>query len=169
MAKVNLEELLGGLQEASQVVLSIQERQHINTISKYFDKDGTPITQKLRIGDRDIEIPLYILADHSSVGLDKLDIEFQARLLPGNTTKPSALKKNLLPIFQRQKQKGNNKYKHQISNISVDGNSPDKEGVAKISIHFKKDNKPEAVSRLVDMLIAKMDDPTHKVIENGDS
>ena len=46
MAKVNLEELLGGLQEASQVVLSIQERQHINTISKYFDKDGTPITQK---------------------------------------------------------------------------------------------------------------------------
>ena len=105
MAKVNLEELLGGLQEASQVVLSIQERQHINTISKYFDKDGTPITQKFRIGDRDIEVPLYILADHSSVGLDKLDIEFQARLLPGNTTKPSALKKNLLPIFQRQKQK----------------------------------------------------------------
>ena len=98
--------------------------------------------------------------------MDKLDIEFQARLLPGNTTKPSALKKNLLPIFQRQKQKGNDKYKHQISNISVDGNSPDKEGVAKISIHFKKDNKPEAVSRLVDMLIAKMDDPTHKVIEN---
>ena len=61
MAKVNLEELLGGLQEASQVVLSIQERQHINTISKYFDKDGTPITQKFRIGDRDIEVPLYIL------------------------------------------------------------------------------------------------------------
>ena len=100
MAKVNLEELLGGLQEASQVVLSIQERQHINTISKYFDKDGTPITQKFRIGDRDIEVPLYILADHSSVGLDKLDIEFQARLLPGNTTNHQHSKRIYYPSFK---------------------------------------------------------------------
>ena len=152
MAKVNLEELLGGLQEAAQVVLSIQERQHINTLSKYFDEDGTPITQTFKIGDSEV---VYILADHSSVGLDELDIQFQARLLPNGET-PSELKKNLLPIFERQKQKGNAKYKHQISNISVDGDSPNKDGVATIKIKFKKDNKPEAVSRLVDALIQQM-------------
>ena len=155
MAKVNLEELLGGLQEAAQVVLSIQERQHINTLSKYFDEDGTPITQTFKIGDSEVVVPLYILADHSSVGLDELDIQFQARLLPNGET-PSELKKNLLPIFERQKQKGNVKYKHQISNISVDGDSPNKDGVATIKIKFKKDNKPEAVSRLVDALIQQM-------------
>jgi hypothetical protein len=155
MAKVNLEELLGGLQEAAQVVLSIQERQHINTLSKYFDEDGTPITQTFKIGDSEVVVPLYILADHSSVGLDELDIQFQARLLPNGET-PSELKKNLLPIFERQKQKGNSKYKHQISNISVDGDSPNKDGVATIKIKFKKDNKPEAVSRLVDALIQQM-------------
>ena len=155
MAKVNLEELLGGLQEAAQVVLSIQERQHINTLSKYFDEYGTPHTQIFKIGDSEVEVPLYILADHSSVGLDELDIQFQARLLPNGET-PSELKKNLLPIFERQKQKGNAKYKHQISNISVDGDSPNKDGVATIKIKFKKDNKPEAVSRLVDALIQQM-------------
>lgn len=155
MAKVNLEELLGGLQEAAQVVLSIQERQHINTLSKYFDEDGTPITQTFKIGDSEVVVPLYVLADHSSVGLDELDIQFQARLLPNGET-PSELKKNLLPIFERQKQKGNSKYKHQISNISVDGDSPNKDGVATIKIKFKKDNKPEAVSRLVDALIQQM-------------
>lgn len=155
MAKVNLEELLGGLQEAAQVVLSIQERQHINTLSKYFDEDGTPITQTFKIGDSEVVVPLYILADHSSVGLDELDIQFQARLLPNGET-PSELKKNLLPIFERQKQKGNSKYKHQISNISVDGDSPNKDGVATIKIKFKKDNKPEAISRLVDALIQQM-------------
>ena len=32
----------------------------------------------------DLKIPLYILADHSSIGLDKLDIEFEARLLFGD-------------------------------------------------------------------------------------
>ena len=99
MAKVNLEELLGGLQEAAQVVLSIQERQHINTLSKYFDEDGTPAVQTFKIGGNDITIPLYILADHSSLGLKELDIEFSARLLPGSDTNPSNLKKNLLPIF----------------------------------------------------------------------
>jgi len=155
MAKVNLEELLGGLQEAAQVVLSIQERQHINTLSKYFDEDGSPVTQTFKIGDSEVVVPLYILADHSSVGLDELDIQFQARLLPDGET-PSELKKNLLPIFERQKQKGNERYKHQISNISVDGDSPNKDGVATIKIKFKKDNKPEAVSRLVDALIQQM-------------
>ena len=155
MAKVNLEELLGGLQEAAQVVLSIQERQHINTLSKYFDEDGTPITQTFKIGDSEVVVPLYILADHSSVGLDELDIQFQARLLPNGET-PSELKKNLLPIFERQKQKGNAEYKHRISNISVDGDSPNKDGVATIKIKFKKDNKPEAISRLVDALIQQM-------------
>lgn len=156
MAKINLEELLGGLSEAAQVVLSIQERQHINTLSKYFDEDGTPHTQTFNIGDSQVVVPLYILADHSSVGLEELDVEFQARLLPGDGTTPSKLKQNVLPIFQRQKQKGNSKYEHQISNISVDGDTPNKDGIATIKIKFKKDNKPEAISRLVDALIQQM-------------
>ena len=45
MAKINLEELLGGLQEAALIVLGIQERQHINTLSKYFTPDGVPFTK----------------------------------------------------------------------------------------------------------------------------
>jgi hypothetical protein len=163
MAKVNLEELLGGLQEAAQVVLSIQERQHINTLSKYFDEDGTPVVQTFKIGGNDITIPLYILADHSSLGLKELDIEFSARLLPGSDTNPSNLKKNLLPIFERMRQKGNRKYKHEVSSISIDGGgtSKDSNGMATITIKFEKDEKPEAVSRLVDMLISKLDNPTH--------
>lgn len=167
MAKVNLEELLGGLQEAAQVVLSIQERQHINTLSKYFEEDGTPITQVFKIGEKDVTIPLYILADHSSVGLDSLEIEFSARLLPDGGGEPSELKKELLPIFNRQRQRGNSKYRHQISNISIDGGGKESgsNGMAKIKIEFKKDDRPEAVSRLIDMLITQLDNPTHTVEE----
>lgn len=88
-------------------------------------------------------------------------LSFSARLLPDGNQTPSDLKKNLLPIFKRQKQKGNDKYEHKISNISIDGDTPNKDGVATISIKFKKDEKPEAVSRLVDMLIQNMDDPNH--------
>ena len=167
MAKVNLEELLGGLQEAAQVVLSIQEQQHINTLTKYFNEDGSPITQVFKIGEKDVVIPLYILADHSSVGLDNLEIEFSARLLPDMGSEPSDLKKSLLPIFNRQKRQGNSRYRHQISNISVDGGGKESgnSGMAKIKIEFKKDDRPEAVSRLIDMLITQLDNPSHTVEE----
>ena len=232
MAKINLEELLGGLQEAALIVLGIQERQHINTISKYFTPEGAPITKTFIIGDKEIAIPLYILADHSSMGLEEMDINFDIRLLASDDRNPSSLKENILPIFKKievetirgaqaalvklgnpyanmlgatgagangvdgqvgpksrealllyQKNKGlpetgevddatckslgvvtASSYIHTVTNISVDSNAPNsdnKAGMANVKVKFKKDEKPEAVSRLVEMLIQKLDDSGH--------
>jgi hypothetical protein len=232
MAKINLEELLGGLQEAALIVLGIQERQHINTIAKYFTPDGDPLTKTFLLGDKTLEIPLYILADHSSMGLEELDINFDIRLLASDDRTPSSLKENVLPIFKKiedqtirgvqealvklgdpyktmlgktgAKKNGvdgvigpkarealmlyqlkhkipqtgeaddatckllgvatASDYTHTVTNISVDSNSPNsdnKAGMATVKVKFKKDEKPEAVSRLVEMLIQKLDDVSH--------
>ena len=56
MAKLNLEELLGGLQEAAMITQSIAEKQHINNLSKYFDPDGNPITVTFNIPSPDGKI-----------------------------------------------------------------------------------------------------------------
>ena len=232
MAKINLEELLGGLQEAALIVLGIQERQHINTIAKYFTPDGEPLTKTFLLGDKTLEIPLYILADHSSMGLEELDINFDIRLLASDDRTPSSLKENVLPIFKKIEDQtirgvqealvklgdpyktmlgktGAEKngvdgvigpkakealmlyqlkhkipqtgeaddatckllgvatasdYTHTVTNISVDSNSPNSDnraGMATVKVKFKKDEKPEAVSRLVEMLIQKLDDVSH--------
>jgi len=232
MAKINLEELLGGLQEAALIVLGIQERQHINTLSKYFTPEGEPLTKKFVIGEKEINIPLYILADHSSMGLEEMDINFDIRLLASDDRTPSSLKENILPIFKKIEDQtirgvqsalvklgepyasmlgnsGSNKdgvdgvigpkckaalikyqnskkleetgeiddatckslgvttaseYTHTVTNISVDSNatnSDNKAGMATVKVKFKKDEKPEAVSRLVEMLIQKLDDTSH--------
>lgn len=231
MGKINLEELLGGLQEAALIVLGIQEKQHIDTISKYFTPDGIPYTKTFIIGDKEINIPLYILADHSSMGLEEMDINFDIRLLASDDRTPSSLKENILPIFKKIENQtikgvqaaliklgepyttmlgnsGPNKdgvdgilgpkckaaltkyqkdkklpqtgevddetckslgvataseYTHTVTNISVDNNlaSTDKAGMANVKVRFKKDEKPEAVSRLVEMLIQKLDDSGH--------
>jgi hypothetical protein len=42
MARLNIEELVGGLLEAAMVAQGISERQHINAIRNYFNEDGTP-------------------------------------------------------------------------------------------------------------------------------
>lgn len=155
MARLNIEELVGGLLEAAMVAQGISERQHINALRNYFNEDGTPKTTSLKIGEKILSVPLYILADHSSIGLDELDIEFEARLIFGDSQKNvSDIKKSLLGIF---KKKG---YQHNIKGIEVDsGKNADTSGMAKIKVKFKADEKPEAVSRLVDAYIQKMDHP----------
>lgn len=155
MARLNIEELVGGLLEAAMVAQGISERQHINSLRNYFNEDGTPKLQTFKIGDKDLDVPLYILADHSSIGLDELDIEFEARLIFGeDESNVSDLKKSLLGLF---KKKG---YEHNIKGIEVDsGKNTDRSGMAKIKVKFKADEKPEAVSRLVDSYIQNLSDP----------
>lgn len=152
MSRLNIEELVGGLLEAAMVSQGISERQHINALRNYFNEDGTPKLQTFVIGDKTLDVPLYILADHSSIGLDELDIEFEARLIFGdNKGEVSDLKKSLLGLF---KKKG---YQHNIKGIEVDsGKNTDRSGMAKIKVKFKSDEKPEAVSRLVDAYIQRM-------------
>jgi hypothetical protein len=155
MARLNIEELVGGLLEAAMVAQGISERQHINALRNYFNEDGTPKTHKFYIGEKELIVPIYILADHSSIGLDELDIEFEARLIFGdNETDVSDLKKSLLGLFKKQG------YEHNIKGIEVDsGKNTDRSGMAKIKVRFKADDKPEAVSRLVDAYIQNMAEP----------
>ncbi len=161
MANINIEEILGGLQEAAMVVKNIAERQHIDNLSKYFDEDGSPFIQKFKVGSSEVDVPLFIFADHSSIGLDRLEIEFEARIVPQTTaqSEPSNIKKSLLGIFNKNWDR-----KHNIGNLTIDANGPntgDKSGMGKIKIVFKKDDKPEAVSRMVDQYIATLGDSKH--------
>ena len=163
MARLNIEELVGGLLEAAMVSQGISERQHINALRNYFNEDGTPRTISFLIGDKNLVVPLYILADHSSMGLDELDIEFEARLIFGDDeTEVSDLKKSLLGLFKKQG------YEHNIRGIEVDsGKNNDTSGMAKIKVKFKSDQKPEAVSRLIDAYIQNMDNPGHTSSTNN--
>jgi hypothetical protein len=162
MARLNIEELVGGLLEAAMVAGRIAEKQHINNLSNYFNDDGTPKTQKFVIGEKEVYVPLYILADHSSIGVDELDIEFDARLVIGDN-EPSDLKRSILGFFKNKE----DSHEHNIKGIEVDsGKNPDGSGLAKIKVKFKSDEKPEMVSRLVDSFIQGLDkepEPTKPV------
>lgn len=153
MARLNIDELIGGLLEAAMVAQRIAEKQHIDNLNNYFDEEGNAKTTTFKVGNRDLEVPLYILADHSSIGLDELDVEFAARLIVGDNT-PSQIKRDLLGIFKRC----GDKEKHNIKGIEVDsGKNEGDSGMAKIKIKFKSDTKPEMVSRLIDAYIQKIE------------
>ena len=160
MARLNIEELVSGLLEAGMVAQSITEKQHISNLVNYFNANGSPKVQKFKVGEKDMEIPLYILADHSSIGLDELDVEFEARLVIGDN-QASDLKRSLLGIFKNKKDgKVSQDSNHNIRSIEVDsGKNEDGSGMAKIKVKFKSDTKPEMISRLIDAYIQRLDDP----------
>jgi len=150
MAKLKIEELVSGLLEAALVASNLSERQHINSLRHYFDDEGNPETTSVKIQGKDVVIPLYILADHSSIGLKELEIEFEANLNFGGET--SSLKKSLLGIFKKEGYD-----EHNIDGIQVDNQKSGDGTTAKIKVIFKNDTKPEMVSRLVDSYIQTMD------------
>ena len=164
MSKLNVEELVSGLLEAGMVAQRISERQHISNIVNYFNADGTPKTQIFKIGEKDMQVPLFILADHSSIGLDELDIEFEARFVFGDS-KASDLKRSLLGIFKNKDGKVSKDDHHNIKSIEVDsGRSEDGSGMAKIKVKFKSDTKPEMISRLIDSYIQRLEETsTNKI------
>ena len=160
MSKLNIEELLGGLLEAAMVAQGISEKQHINSLAIYFD-NGVPKTIDFKVGEKTVTVPLYILADHSSIGLSELDIEFETRLVFGNTDDPvSKVKQSILGLFRK---KG---YKHNLGGIEVDSGATNtnNSGMAKIKVKFTSDDKPEAVSRLVDQYIQRMITSDNKTV-----
>jgi hypothetical protein len=158
MSKLNVEELVSGLLEAGMVAQRIAERQHISNMVNYFNADGSPKTQTFKIGDKNMEVPLFVLADHSSIGLDELDIEFEARLVFGDS-KASDLKRSLLGIFRNKDGNISKNDNHNIKSIEVDsGKSEESSGMAKIKVKFKSDTKPEMISRLVDSYIQKLEE-----------
>lgn len=160
MARLNVEELIGGLLEAAMVSQGISERQHINAIRNYFNEDGSPICKTFKVGEKEMVVPLFILADHGSIGLSELEIEFAARLHFGDDPKKvSNIKRDLLGLFRKKN------YEHNIASIKVDHGAPCKQnppgsnGMSSIKVKFKKDEKPEALSRMIDQYIAWMQDP----------
>jgi predicted NodU family carbamoyl transferase len=156
MAKLQIEELVSGLLEAAIVAKQISERQHINALANYFDDKGNPISTTVQIGDKKVTVPFYSIADHTSIGLDEMEVEFDARLGFDTSSEPSKLKQSLLGKY-----KGKKKYKSLVKNIEVDhAHNPNNIACAKIKVKFKKDDTPEAVSRMVDEFITQMGEPT---------
>jgi hypothetical protein len=109
---------------------------------------------------QNVSVCLFILADHGSIGLSELEIEFAARLHFGDDPKKvSNIKRDLLGLFRKKN------YEHNIASIKVDHGAPCKQnppgsnGMSSIKVKFKKDEKPEALSRMIDQYIAWMQDP----------
>jgi hypothetical protein len=148
MGKLNIDELIGGLLESAIVAQRVSEQQHIINLNNFFNTDGTPKTTTMKIGSQVLLVPLFTLANLSSINIDELEVEFDAKIVVGDN-KPSNIKKKLWGLFKHDED-----VKHNIKSIEVDSGGS---STAKIKVKFKSCDKPEMVSRIVDMYVQRID------------
>ena len=140
-----LDHLTKGLYDAVVQAQGLAESQHIEALSKYINKDGTPKCIKMVINGDKVEVPLATLAPQSSIKIKELTMELKVRL--SNYGK------------RKSKLGGGIFKKGDAGAIAVDlGSSifPRRNHYANLKITFEGTDPPEGLVRLNNNLIKQI-------------
>lgn len=134
-----LSDILKGLQYAINSAQDMLHAQQVQNLMKFWkSNDGTPVTQKVLVGDRELDVPLMTLVPHSHLEMDDVEIKFKAKV--GDIASQSM--SNGL--------KGNDNLSHADLKMEMDGIKATDDDVMEITIRFKSKETPEGVARLTD-------------------
>jgi|LauGreDrversion4_2_1035121.scaffolds.fasta_scaffold10314_4 hypothetical protein len=150
MSAVTLEDLIKSLKSAVINASKVLETTNINTIHDYFNDDGTPKTLPIKVGDKTSQIPLYTLINSQNLNISELEISFQTKLFSDRMTNESG------SLAADVSGSADPSGSLDTSGLYCDIHDPKKSqdtGSATIKMTFKMGDKPEAVSRINDMLI----------------
>tara|TARA_R100000781_G_scaffold114977_1_gene88220 strand:+ start:2656 stop:3117 length:462 start_codon:yes stop_codon:yes gene_type:complete len=140
-----LDHLTKGLYDAVVQAQNLAEKQHIEALDQYIDEDGNPKCLKIKIEDKDVNVPIATLVPHSSIKIKELTMDLKVKL--NNFGKRKS--RFVSSIFG----KGN------AGAISADlGASilPIKNNYANLKITFEGTDPPEGLVRLNNNLIKQI-------------
>ena len=137
-------DIMRGMQHSVNAANDILDQYYVEKLHKYFKKDGTPITRKLRITDNyEMNVPLISLINPSHLCIDELEIEFKAQI-------------NASEVKEMKDDTGTDKSNGTAANINRSSFNMDfrpstvGENDTTIRIKFKPGVQPEGYSRIMD-------------------
>ena len=140
-----LDHLTKGIFDAVVQANSLAESQHIESLKKFVNEDGTPKEMKLVINGEDVNIPLQTLAPQNTIKMDELKMK---------------LKVKLNKFGKRKSRLGGGIFKGRDAGaVSADlGSSilPCHNNYADLEITFKGTDPPEGLVRLNNNLIKQI-------------
>lgn len=79
--KYALSDILKGLQDAVNGVQEMLQAQQVQNLKRFWQgTDGSPICQKVKIGNKEIDVPLVSLVSHNHLEMDYVEVMFKARI-----------------------------------------------------------------------------------------
>ena len=134
--KYTLSDILKGLQQAVSSATSMLQAQQMDNLSHFWTKDGWPITKKVQIGERELEVPIMALVSHNNLVMDDIEIKFKARI--GDVSSHSI--PNVL--------EANNAVSYAELQVDMGDNKTDVDGMMEITVHFKIKDTLDGINRL---------------------
>lgn len=134
--KYALSDILKGLQQAVSSATSMLQAQQMDNLSHFWTKDGWPITKKVQIGERELEVPIMALVSHNNLVMDDIEIKFKAHI--GDVSSHSI--PNVL--------EANNAVSYAELQVDMGDNKTDVDGMMEITVHFKIKDTLDGINRL---------------------
>lgn len=134
--KYALSDILKGLQQVVSSATSMLQAQQMDNLSHFWTKDGWPITKKVQIGERELEVPIMALVSHNNLVMDDIEIKFKARI--GDVSSHSI--PNVL--------EANNAVSYAELQVDMGDNKTDVDGMMEITVHFKIKDTLDGINRL---------------------
>ena len=132
-------DILKGLQHAINSAQDMLQAQQIQGLMRFWSaNDGNPLTQKVKVGERELDVPLMTLVPHSHLEMDDVEIKFKAKI--GDIASHS---------FADKLQNGQGLTRADLQ-MEMDGIKATDDDVMEITIRFKSKETPEGVARLTD-------------------
>ena len=140
-----LDHLLKGIEDAVIQANALAENQHIESLRKFFNKDGTAKCMKIVVNGDDVEVPLVTLSPQGSIKMKELKMK---------------LKVKVSNYGKRKSKLGGGIFKKKDAGaVSVDlGSSilPFRNNYADLEITFEGTDPPEGLVRLNNNLIKQI-------------
>ena len=130
-------DVLKGLQHAVNSAQDMLQGQQVQNLTRFLNtSDGTPVSQKVKLGNREVEVPLMSLIPQSHLAMEDVEVKFNAKV--GDIT-PEALRSL----------NGNN-IPHADLKVALEGVRAKDDDVMQITIRFKQQTTTEGLSRILD-------------------
>jgi hypothetical protein len=137
VVKSTFSDFIKGLQYSINTAQEIIESHNIQTLNKFFDKNGVAKTQILKIDeDNEIRVPLISIVNHNNLSIDELEVEFEANLLGIDV---NSFKTNDFDTINQEIER---------TKFYIDFVKNSRDSQMKVKIKFKSDDNPEGMERI---------------------
>jgi len=77
----SLADVLKGLRYAVNSAQDMLQGQQVQNLTRFLNtSDGTPVSQKVKLGDREVEVPLMSLVPQCHLAIEDIEIKFNAKV-----------------------------------------------------------------------------------------
>ena len=137
--KYAFSDILKGLLYAINSAQDMLQAQQVQGLMRFWGSNsGEPVTRKVKIGERELDVPLMTLVPHSHLEIDDVEIKFKAKI--GDIDSHSIADKL---------QNGESLTRADMQ-MEMEGIKASDDDGMEITIHFKSKETPEGVARLTD-------------------